>query len=585
VRTLVETGGLVGERGAYRLAQALATLQVPATVQAVLTARIDRLPPEEKRLLQTAAVIGTEVPLALLQAMAEGTAEALRVGLAHLQAAEFLYETRLFPDLAYTFKHTLTQEVAYGSLLHQRQRVLHARIVEAMEALGDRVVEQLERLAHHALRGGVWDKALVYCRQAGEKAMERSANREAVGYFEQALSTLPHLPEQRHLIEQAIDLRLALRLALRPLGDFGRILMCLREAEALAESLADHLRLGQVCLFLSVHFFLRGAYDQSLTVAQRALTLATAGGDAVLHELASSRLGLAYQAQGDYRRAIDCLGQTVMFFDGVRRHDRFGHPILPAVLSRAALAICHAELGMFAAGRDLGEEGLRIAEAVAHPGSLLYASHGMGMLSLRQGDLSRALPLLERAVGICHEVDLPAYFPSIAAALGAAYALGGRVADAVSLLTQAMEQATAAEMTLFQALCDLSLGEAQMLAGRLEEAQALAEQALALTRVHQERGNQAYALRLLGDIAAQREPPERDQAEAHYRQALTLAEALEMRPLQAHCHSSLGKLYAMIGRRAEARAELDTAMTLYRAMDMTFWLPQAEAALAQVEGP
>src|SRR5262249_21853492 len=212
VRTLVETGVLVGEPGAYRLVQALPTIQVPATVQAVLAARIDRLPPEEKRLLQTAAVVGTEVPFTLLQAIAEVSEEMLHRGLAHLQAAEFLYETRLFPEQEYTFKHALTHEVAYGGLLLERRRVLHARIVEVREAFtGDRVAEQVERLAHHALRGEVWDKALAYCRQAGEKAMARSAHREAAGYFEQALSVLPQLPETRDTREQAIDLRLALR--------------------------------------------------------------------------------------------------------------------------------------------------------------------------------------------------------------------------------------------------------------------------------------------------------------------------------------------------------------------------------------
>ena len=255
VRTLVETQVLVGDQGAYRLARALPSIQVPATVQAVLAARIDRLPPEEKQLLQTAAVIGTEVPLALLQAMAEVPEEPLRLGLTHLQAAEFLYETRLFPEHEYTFKHALTQQVAYETLLQERRRALHARIVEALEALaGERVAEQVERLAHHALRGEVWDKALAYCRQAGEKAMARSAHCEAVGYFEQALSALPHLPEQRETREQAIDLRLALRSALLPSGDFGRILACLREAETLAAALDDPRRLAQVC-WLSVSPF------------------------------------------------------------------------------------------------------------------------------------------------------------------------------------------------------------------------------------------------------------------------------------------------------------------------------------------
>jgi class 3 adenylate cyclase/tetratricopeptide (TPR) repeat protein len=584
VRTLVETQGLVGERGAYRLARALPSIQVPATVQAVLAARIDRLPTAEKQLLQTAAVIGTEVPLALLQATAEAPEEPLRLGLTHLQAAEFLYETRLFPEIEYTFKHALTQQVAYETLLQERRRALHARIVAALEALaGDQVAEQVERLAHHALRGEVWVKALAYGRQAGEKAMARSAHREAVGYFEQALSAVAHLSETRDAREQAIDLRVALRSALWPSGDLGRILACLREAESLAEALDDPRRLAQVSLFLSENFRFMGAYDQAIAAAQRALAFATAGGDVVLRALANQRLGQACQAQGDYRRAIDCLGLTVASLDGAQRRERFGQVVLPAVLSRAYLAWCHAELGTFAEGRTRGDEGLRIAEEVDHSGSLMYAYHGIGLLALRQGDLTRALPRLERAMGICQDADLPLFFPWIAAALGAAYALAGRVADAVPLLTQAMEQATATETVVHQELCRLSLGEAHLLADRLEEAHALAERALALAREHQERGYQAYALRLLGEIAARREPLERDQAGDYYRQALALAEELGMRPLLAHCHLGLGMLYRKMGQRGQARTALSTAVALYRDMEMTFWLPPTEAALAQVE--
>jgi len=401
VRALVETDVLVGAPGTYHLAQALPTIQVPATVQAVLAARIDRLPPEAKRLLQTAAVIGTEVSLPLLHAIAELPEAALHSGLAHLQAAEFLYETHLFMEHEHTFKHALTHEVAYSSVLQERRRVLHARIVETLERFSpDRLAERVERLAHHALRGEVWDKALAYCRQAGEKALARSAHREAVGCFEQALSALPHLPEQRATREQAVGLRLALRSALRPLGDFGRILAYLREAEVLAEALDDPRWLGQISLFLSNYFYIMGAYDQAITAGQRALALARAGGEVVLDALANQYLGLAYQAQGDYRRAIDCLGQTVTSLDGARHRERFGEAFLPAVFSRAALA---------------------------------------------------------------------------------------------------------------------------------------------------------------------------------------LTQELGMRPLQAHCHLGLGTLYATVGQRAEARTTLTTAIELYRAMDMTFWLPQAEAALAQVE--
>jgi tetratricopeptide (TPR) repeat protein len=214
----------------------------------------------------------------------------------------------------------------------------------------------------------------------------------------------------------------------------------------------------------------------------------------------------------------------------------------------------------------------------------MFASYGVGLLSLRQGDLPSALLRLERAVVICHEADLPAYFPRMAAALGAAYTLAGRVGDAVPLLTQGMEQSTATERVHFEMLCRLPLGEAQRIAGHLEEACTLAERGLEIAREHQERGHQAYALRLLGDIVARRKPPERERAEAYYPQALALAEELGMRPLQAHCHQGLGTLYATTGQREQARAELSAAIDLYRVMDMTFWLPQAEAALAQVEG-
>src|SRR5262249_26599410 len=227
---------------------------------------------------------------------------------------------------------------------------------------------------------------------------------------EQALSALPHLPETRDALKQAIDLRLSLRSALFPSGDLERILACLREAEAFAVALDDPRRLGQVSRFLSVSLSQRGTYDQAIAAPQRPLALAPAGGYVVLHALANNFLGMTYLRQGDYRRAIDCFGQTVASLDGVRRRERFGDFALPAVLSRAYLAECHAELGTFTVGRALGEEGLQITEAVHHPPSLMNALWGIGVLSLRHGDLHRALPLLERSLGICQDADYPTDF-------------------------------------------------------------------------------------------------------------------------------------------------------------------------------
>jgi class 3 adenylate cyclase/tetratricopeptide (TPR) repeat protein len=586
VRTLVETGVLVGTPGAYRLAQALPTIQVPATVQAVLAARIDRLPPDEKRLLQTAAVIGTEVSLPLLQAIVEFPEEGLHRGLAHLQAAEFLYETHLFPEHAYTFKHALTHEVAYSSLLLERRRDLHARIVEALEALyAERLAEQVDRLAHHAFRGEVWDKALRYCRQAGTKAAEHSALREAAAAFEQALAALQHLPESPATCEQAIDLRFDLRNVLYPLGEARRILDYLRQAEPLAEALGDPRRLGQLAGYMAACLRELGDLDGSLASAQRALAMATALGDIGLQVAANVYLGDVYLlALSDYRRAAEVFRRNVEALHGAPLRERFGTASIQPVYSRAHLAWCLAELGAFAEGRAYGEDALRLAETVEHPYSLAVACVAVGHLSLCQGSLPQAMRVLERGLALSEAVNFPLVIRLCNARLGAAYALSGRTTEALLLLERALEQTMAMRLTTLYPPYAVRLGEGYVLAGRPEEAIPLGQQALETAQIHKQQGHQAYALRLLGDIAAQSEPPDVSQAETHYCQALALAEELGMRPLVAHCHLGLGRLYGQTGHGEEARPELSAAIDLYRAMDMTFWLPQAEAMLAQVEG-
>jgi predicted ATPase len=245
VRSLLETGVLAGERDAYRLVKAPDGLQIPATAQAILAARIDRLAHDDKRLLQSASVIGRDVPFALLRAVADDAEDGVRLGLARLQAAEFLYEARPFPDLEHTFKHALTHEVAYGSVLQDRRRALHARLVGALEHVyADRLSEQIERLAHHALRGEVWDKAVTYQRQAGTRAVARSAYREAVACFEQALDGLTRLPMTHEALEQDIELRFDLRTALLAVGEMAKSLDHLREAERRARMHDDQRRLG-----------------------------------------------------------------------------------------------------------------------------------------------------------------------------------------------------------------------------------------------------------------------------------------------------------------------------------------------------
>jgi tetratricopeptide (TPR) repeat protein len=247
------------------------------------------------------------------------------------------------------------------------------------------------------------------------------------------------------------------------------------------------------------------------------------------------------------------------------------------------LLLCLAEVGAFAEGVVIGAEGIRMAEAINHPISLARACYGVGFVSLRKGDLHQAIVRLERGLALCHTWSIRDWFLPLAAGLGEAYALSGRLAEALPLLEQTVER-DAMHRRYLASLWIVRLSESYVLADRLANAIPLARQALDLARDGRERGCEAWALRLLGEIHSHRDSHDAEQAEGHYRQALALATELGMRPLQAHCHRGLGSLYAKVGMAERARAELLTAIELYRAMDMTFWLPEAEAARAQVEG-
>ena len=585
VRALVETQVLDGERGAYRLAKPLESIQVPATVQAILAARIDRLPPEEKQLLQSAAVIGREMVFPLLQAIAELPEDALRWGLAHLQKAEFLYETRLYPEPAYAFKHALTHDVAYSSLLQGQRRVLHARIVEAIERLwADRLTTQVEQLAHHALRGAMWEKALVYCRQAGIKATMRSAHREAVECFEQALVALQHLPETPETGGRPLIFTSMCVMRSCHSETTSGYVEHLRMAETLARRLHDQRRLGRAFAYLADYFRVTGEPWRAVESGEHALALATALGDFPLQVMATHFLGTSCSGLGEYRRAVDYFNRNVASLTGELLRERFGMTGLPAVMSRTWLVGCLADLGEFDEGIARGDEAIRLAEAAEHSFSLTQAYYALGTLFLCQGNLPKAIPVLERGLGLCQAAAILTWFPSVAAALGYAYTLSGRVSEAFPLLQQAVAQDTSKGIAAGHARRVAYLSEAYLLAGRREEAVDLAASALTFARTLKARGNEAYALWLHGEIHAQQEPLAGEAADAYYQQALALAKELGMRPLQAHCHLALGTLSTKRGQLAQARVELSTAIELFHTMGMTFWLPRAQATLAQAGG-
>ena len=579
VRTLVETGALTGERGAYQLARPLPAIQVPATVQAVIAARIDRLCATDKALLQTASVLGKDVPLGLLQAIADVAADELHAAIGRLQAAEFLYEFGFLPGIEYTFKHALTHEVAYGSLLQDRRRGLHVRIVETIErTYPDRLAEHIERLAHHAFLGEDWAKAVTFRQQAGAKAFARSVHREAVRCFEQALTALSHLPETRETVEQAIDLRFDLRNALLPLVEWGRIEGYLREAEDLARQLNDRRRLASVSGYRSGLLLTTGGRASDVRkFAEEIETIGASLRDVALQIAAQYYYVWLGALSGDYR-GTERLCRTLMeMLPEDLSRERFGLLAYPAVVARAFLARALAEIGAFDEGREHGEEALRLAEAVDHPFSLIWACLNLGHLQGLRGEFIRAIVPLERAVALSQEWNIAYLTPIALAALGHVYARSGRVEEGVSSLQQALA-GYACGIGYLRPMSMVQLGEAHLLAGRVEEAWDFGTRAVALTGERGERGHEAWAHHLLGETAARRDCPDMVAAEAHYASSTALAVELGMRPLVAYCQFSVGKLH---GRAGDQRAteELTTATSLFDEMGMRFWLEKAEAEM------
>jgi class 3 adenylate cyclase/tetratricopeptide (TPR) repeat protein len=579
VRTLVETRVLSGERGAYVLTNASHIFQIPNTAQAILAARIDRLSADDKRLLQAASVIGKDVPFALLQRIAELPEEHLREGVAHLQSSEFLYEAKLFPDVEYTFRHALTHDVAYDSLLHDRRRTLHAQIMHAMETLySQRLNEHVEHLARHAFRGEVWEKAVIFLRQAGVKSFARSANREAATYFENALTALDHFPKTRETLEQGIDVRLALRNALWPLGEFEAGFGYLREAEQLANELADHRRLGWITAYQSEHTRQTGHAPSAPAFAERALAVAELADDLPLRVASNYYLGTAYFAAGEYLRTDEFFSKILQLLEGDRFRERCGLAGFPAVMSRGFWTLALTERGEFDHALLRVQEGIKLAEALDHPYSLIFTLRSFAYLHGSRGNLDHAVPLAERSLALSHERGISQLWPDVADVLGHLYALSGRTADALSLLREALTIMEAKGHIQWRSPLIAHLGEAYLLDGKMEDASRTAMQGLILSRKHGHRGSEAWTLRLLGEIALRQEPPDVAATEAHYRSALTLASELGMHPLVAHCHLGLATMYRRSGKRQrESLEHLAISTKIYRQLNMPFWVEKVES--------
>ncbi len=491
--------------------------------------------------------------------------DTLRSAISHLQAAGFLDEGGLFPDIEYRFRHALARDVAYDSLLREQRRVLHARIVKAIETLyRERLSNHLDQLAYHAIRGEVWDKAEIYNRQVGTRAVARAANQEAVRAFEAALQGLGRLTQTPQALERAIDLRLDLRPPLLQLGRLDEVLKVSREAEQIARDLGDEQRLARVYAYLVNHHYLKGETALAIEYGERCLEVGRVSKDVALEALARQYLGQSYLALGDFPRAERIFEENTELLDASRAGTSY-------VASCGWLAMSLAERGNFEAADSALERARLAAEATGNAYSQTIAWTIAGFVSIRRGYLARAILPLERSFEACRRRNLAVWQPIPSSLLGTAFVRLGHVAEGLRLLEEAVRLSGELGIRAHLPAWMVNLAEGYLADGQNTRAQAAAQEALDMARSAGERGNEAAAHAVLGDVAANGNPLRAADAFEHYDVAMRLAEQLAMRPLLAEILLGLSRLHAALGDEASAKKYRAAADDLLRELDIRSW--------------
>jgi class 3 adenylate cyclase/tetratricopeptide (TPR) repeat protein len=558
VRTLAETGALVGGPGAYRLARPVETIRIPSSVQAILAARIDRLRPELKRLLQAAAVVGKDVPLALLSAVAEMPEEELAPALRALQAAEFLYETRLFPDVEYTFKHALTHEVAYGSVLQERRRSLHATILEALEGLHvGRFGEQVEVLAHHAVRAGIAPKAIAYLREAGSRAVARSANPEAIELLDQALALLAEAPQTREVLSDALNVRIALGSPL--IAAHGARSPIVETSYLAALDLVDRLddpsRRFLVLWGLWYVQFSRGDYVAAMESGQRLIEVARSGDDSGRLLEAHHALWPTLVAMGKPKQAIEHAERGIALYHR-ERHAAYislygGHD--PGACCRYYLAVSQWALGYSDRALATVYEASRLAESLGHLMTSTITLWFVAFIQYERGERPAAVVTSERARSIIGIHSIPAWSVDLEVLLDAAR--GERTS--VETLDAMHRRLSPMGSTSWRQAISVCL-----LASRFAEAGAPGrglEMLASLDRSERESFYGSEVHRIEGELHRQIAPQATDPAERCFESAMDLARRREAKSLELRATTSLARLWRDRGRDADARRLLTDA--------------------------
>ena len=412
------------------------------------------------------------------------------------------------------------------------------------------------------------------------KASSRSALEEGRGWFEQALAVLDALPERPSGLEQGFEIRLALRPVLITLGEVRRALERVREAEGLAERLNDDHRRGRVCAAMTNTHSHLGELDQALATATRGLEIARRIDDVPLRILNMTNLEQAHYFRGDYERVVELATDHLAALPAGSDHESFGSAVPPSIYARYRLLQSFRELGRFAEAARYGAEALQLAESLEthHAWTVGMILEAVSALHRTKGEWAKALALAERGIAAWRGANIVLGLPTLIAQSARSLAQLGDASEALARVReseQLLERDAARGYYNSHRTAYESLGHACLLLGRLDEARRMGERAVEHSRTYL--GNAARAQHLLGVVVTHPGRFDAMSGEAHYRQALALAEPRGMRPLIAHCELGLGKLYGRTGRRERAHEHLNRATAMYRDMDMRFWLHRLES--------
>jgi predicted ATPase len=556
VQALAEAGGLAGARGAYRLARPSAELTLPATVQAVLAARVDRLEERNKHVLQTAAVIGKEFSEAVLKRVVDLPEAELSAALTKLTASEFIYEQALYPELEYTFKHALTQEVAYGSLLVERRQAIHERAADAIEALfGAGLPEHYAELAHHYSHSRNTEKAITYSELAGQRAVQHSANAEAIRHLTGALDLLTSLPDSLERTRRELELQIALGAPLIATKGYGAAGPAYGHALELCRKIGETPDLFPVLFGLWVFYVVQAEHKKARELAEQLFNLAQRAGDPALLLRAHHAFGTASFWLGQPTVAREHLEEAIALYDSQRHRSHafvYGRDPGVASLVYAAPALWH--LGYPDQALRRSDEALALARKIAHPFSLGFALYLAIWLRELRGEWPMAAEHAEAMVALSAEQGFADFLLQGNFARGAALAELGQIDEGIAQMRDTLAAMPSVGRELKRPYDLATLAAAYGKAGRTDDALALVAQALALVESRAERVWEAGIYRVKGELLL--ESRRSSEAETCFRHAIDIARRQSAKSLELRAVMSLSRLLRKQGKKKEARQVL-----------------------------